>query len=134
MIPKTLLACTLTLMVCSCSLFKKKAPSTDSVPPPNASVNLYAFLSKASDSEIRRRAVAVAREDVAAGRPRVGWSGGYAIRRPNIPPDKEGLVNGLPALNLPTGCTDPLAMKGDIFASAYNAEIIKHLPLNSPPR
>ena len=131
MITKTFLAIALALMASGCSLFKKK-PSTDSVPPANSSVNLFAFLAKASDSEIRRRAISMAKEDIKAGTPRVGWSGGIAIRRPNITPQNEWLVNGLPALNVPAGCTDPLSMKGDIFASAYNAEIIKHLPLSKP--
>jgi hypothetical protein len=90
---------------------------------------LRAFLQKASDTEIRTCAIAQAQADIRAGTPHVGWCGTIGVYRPNIPPDKERLVAGLPSLDLPVGCTDQLAGKGTIFANAYNGELVKHLPL-----
>ncbi len=99
-------------------------------PAPTGSASSWtAFLAKASDSEIRERAVAEAQKDTRAGTPHVGWCGSIAVYRPNIPADKERFVAGLPSLNLPVGCTNPLAEKGQIFATAYNGELVKHLPI-----
>lgn len=98
--------------------------------PPVSESRLHAFLEHASDSEIRARAIAMAREDIRDGTPHVAWAGSIGLYRPNIPPDKEHLVAKLPPLNgLPGGCTNPLVRQGMTFATAYNGELVKHLPL-----
>jgi hypothetical protein len=94
---------------------------------------LSSFLQKATEAQIRNRAVKLAQEDVRAGKPRIAWCGTIGLHRPNIPPEKERFVADLPSLNLPAGCTNPLAMKGATFAMAYNGELVKHLPLKKRP-
>lgn len=121
---KTILTLAVVLAVLGCL----KAPLSATPPPIGSASPLTAFLQKASEEEIRTRAIAHAQEDVRAGTPHVGWCGTIAVYRPNIPPDKERFVAKLPALNLPSGCTNPLAQKGQVYAMAYNAELVKHLP------
>jgi hypothetical protein len=128
---KLLLALTLFLIASGCA---RQSSVPAPLPPGDGSTgtasSLRDFLKKASAPEIRRRAIAQAQYDIRAGTPHVAWSGGYALDRPNIPADKERLVAGLPPVKgLPAGCTDPLLMKGVTYATAYNGELVKHLPL-----
>lgn len=117
----------LALMAASCM---KQPPQNAELP--ESAQPLSSFLQKATDAQIRNRAVKLAQEDVRAGKPRIAWCGTIGLHRPNIPPDTERFVADLPSLNLPAGCTNPLAMKGATFAMAYNGELVKHLPLKKP--
>src|SRR5436190_15216535 len=102
-------------------------PLTPDSKPEKTATTLHDFLQKASDSEIQKRAISQAQDDIRAGTPHVAWCGTIGIYRPNIPPDKERFGAGLPPLDLPSGCNNPLAMKGATFAMAYNGELVKHL-------
>lgn len=121
---------TLALALMAASCMKQQAPETTEAP--GSAQPLSVFLQKASDAQIRNRAVKLAQEDIRVGKPRIAWCGTIGLHRPNIPPEKERFVADLPSLNLPAGCTNPLAMKGATFAMAYNGELVKHLPLKKP--
>ena len=128
---KLFVALTLLLFASGCA---RQSIVPAPLPPGHGSTgtasSLRDFLKKASGSEIRRRSISQAQNDVRAGTPHVAWSGGYALQRPNIPADKERFVAGLPPVKgVPAGCTDPLLMKGMTYATAYNGELVKHLPL-----
>jgi hypothetical protein len=131
---KALAPLAMAFLIASCAkVTSAPMPNPPTSGPALTGAAMRSFLEKASDAEIRTRAVAQAQTDIRAGTPHVGWSGTIAVYRPNIPPDKEALVAGLPSLDLPAGCTDRLAGKGSIFASAYNGELVKHLPLAKKP-
>ena len=118
-------ALALALMAASCM---NRPPSTE-ILPPGLKKNLRHFLRTSSDEDIRRHAVQMAREHVRAGTPYVAWCGIVASYRPNIPAEMQHLVAGLPPLDLPSGCLDPLALKGAWFALAYNGELMRRLAL-----
>lgn len=110
----------------------KKPPPTEILPLGTMKM-LRPFLKKASDEEVRERAVAMAREHVQAKTPHVAWCGMVALYRPSIPAEMADMVKGMPILELPSGCVDPLAMKGALFGLAYNSELVRHLPLARVP-
>jgi hypothetical protein len=104
-------------------------PQPTELLPPGTIRTLRPFLRGASDDEIRLHAIAMAQEHVQAQTPYVAWAGMVALYRPGITAEVAHLVGDLPKLELPSGCADPLAMKGAWFALAYNGEMVKHLPL-----
>ena len=102
-----------------------------SPPPLSKTTNsLRSFLHDATKGEIRACAIAQAQEDIRRGTPHVARTGGRASFAWNIPQDMACHVEHLPEVpHLPTGCSDPLLNQAQIFAAAYNGELVKHLLL-----
>jgi hypothetical protein len=120
---------TLALIAASCT---RPPPPTERLPA-GLDRSLRSFLRKASEKEVQSRAVALAVEHVRNGTPYVAWCGTVGLYRPGISAEQKALVAHLPALNLPSGCLDPLAIKGAWFALAYNAELVRHLTAKARP-
>jgi hypothetical protein len=76
---------------------------------------------------IRATAIADAQADIAAGKPRVAYTGGFACWAVGVPPEDIELVKNLPRVPLPCGCTAPLLEPARIYAEAYNHEILLYL-------
>ena len=69
-----------------------------------------------------------ARQDIAAGRPRIYIAGTRASTEVGVEADDRALVARLPRdSSLPVGCTSPSAADAVGFARAYNREIIHYL-------
>lgn len=86
-----------------------------------------AILRTGTLKEISDEATATARGDIASGRPRVAWTGGFASQPVGIPFDKWYLIKKLPTVPLPTGCTEPNLKEAAVYAEAYNKEILAYL-------
>jgi len=84
-------------------------------------------LAKGSDAEIEAEALRIARADVAAGRPRICYAGGFAVSAVAVPAESFDLVRDLPRFPLPCGCTDPLTLPAGRFAQIYNTEVLRYL-------
>jgi hypothetical protein len=122
---KVLLVLGLSLLTVGCVETSPPWPS-----PPVTS--LRSFLEKATNREIRARAVELAQQDIQQGTPHVARTGGRASFAWNIPPDKVRYVENLSGVpNLPTGCSDSLLDQARTIANAYNGELMKHLPLTT---
>jgi hypothetical protein len=89
--------------------------------------NWPAILDNGSRREIQAAAVEAARADIAAGRPKVAWTGGFACWAVGVPIEHIGLVKNLPNIPLPCGCTEPLLEQAAIYAEAYNKEVLPYL-------
>jgi hypothetical protein len=113
----------LALIAASCT---RPPPPTERMPA-GLERSLRSFLRKASEKEVQSHATDLAAEHVHNGTPYVAWCGTVGLYRPGVAAEKKHLVAHLPALNLPSGCRDPLAIKGAWFALAYNAELLKRL-------
>jgi len=85
------------------------------------------ILRTGSPREIRTAAKADARADIAAGEPRVAYTGGFACWAVGIPDECGELVKSLPKVPLPCGCSHPLLGSATIYAEAYNKEILPYL-------
>jgi hypothetical protein len=85
------------------------------------------ILRAGSSREIRAAAIVDARADIAAGRPRIACTGGFASWPVGIPPEDFDLVKDLPKVPLPCGCTHPLLGPATIYAEAYNKEMFPYL-------
>ena len=85
------------------------------------------ILKTGSDAEIRADAVRAARADMAAGKPRVAFSGGIASWPIGIPQEHWHLVERLPKVPLPSGCTVPYLAQASVYAEAYNKEMLGYL-------
>ena len=65
-----------------------------------------------------------AQHDFAIGKPEIYSAGGYAVFEPGIQDNEKALVADLPINGRLAGCTNPLLMYSEEYATAYNQEII----------
>ena len=86
-----------------------------------------AILATGTSKQIRETAIADARADIAAGRPRIAFTGGFASWPVGVPEKEFELVRPWPRVPLPTGCTSPWLQQAAIYAEAYNREILSVL-------
>lgn len=86
-----------------------------------------AILAMGSPEEIRQTAIADARADIAARKPRIAITGGFAAGPTGVPPKYFEMVRQYPAVPLPCGCTSVWLEEAAIYAEAYNLEILPHL-------
>jgi hypothetical protein len=86
-----------------------------------------AILATGSPEEIRQTAVADARADIAAHKPRIAITGGYAAWPTGVPPEYFEMVRRYPAVPLPCGCTSAWLKEAAIYAEAYNHQILPYL-------
>ena len=77
--------------------------------------------------DIRTAAIAAARGDIADGKPRIAFTGGFASWPIGLSADDFKLVKDLPRVPLPCGCTEPLLQQASIYAEAYNKEILPYI-------
>jgi hypothetical protein len=84
-------------------------------------------LRKGTNEQLDAEALRVAKEDVAAGRPRVAYAGTVASGPVGVPAESLELVSKLPKFSLPSGCMEPMAFRSMRFAHVYNTEILRHL-------
>jgi hypothetical protein len=84
-------------------------------------------LETGTEEEIRRLALTTARADIAAGKPRIAFTGGFASMAVGVPREHLALVEKLPRVPLPTGCTTSLLNQATIYAEAYNKEILPYI-------
>jgi len=82
------------------------------------------ILATGTPEEIREAAIADARADIAAGRPRIAFTGGIASWPVGVPEKDFKLVKSCPRVPLPIGCTSPWLQQAAIYAAAYNREIL----------
>lgn len=80
--------------------------------------------------QIRLAAIADAQADIAASRPRIAFTGGYASGPVGVPEKYFALVEPYPKVPLPTGCTSSWLREASIYAEAYNKEILPYLLSN----
>jgi hypothetical protein len=85
-----------------------------------------AILKTGTPEEIRNSAITTARADIAAGKPRVAYTGGIASQAVGVPIENLTLVKKLPKVPLPSGCIDNLE-EATIYAEAYNKEVLPYL-------
>jgi hypothetical protein len=85
------------------------------------------ILRTGTPEEIRTSAAATARADIAAGKPRVAFTGSVASMPVGIPPEYFSLANKLPKVPLPSGCMATDLEQATIYAEAYNKEILPYL-------
>lgn len=81
------------------------------------------FIGKFSVQAARRQA----RQDYAAGTPKIYRAGSRASYEPGISESQRQLVAGLPRDGSMVGCVNPQVQYSKDFATAYNQEIISLL-------
>jgi len=86
-----------------------------------------AILAIGTSDQIRQAAIADARTDVAARRPKIAITGGFAAWPVGVPEKYFQLVQSYPQVPLPCGCTSPWLQQAGIYAEAYNHEILPYL-------
>jgi hypothetical protein len=91
-----------------------------------------AILATGSDAEIRKAAAADARTDIDAGNPRICYAGTRGIFAVGVPQQHLRRVEAFERVPLPSGCTNPLALRALVYAEAYNAEVMRSLPASLP--
>ena len=80
-----------------------------------------------SESEVRTEALRDAATTIAAGKLYVCETGTIGIYLPGVPASKAKLVKDLPRHGLPSGCTNPLALRSITYAEIFNCEIVRYL-------
>jgi hypothetical protein len=86
-----------------------------------------AVLQNGDRQEIQAAAIEDARADIAAGKPRVAFTGGIVSWAVGIPPGDMDKIKNFATVPLPCGCTEPLLEQAAIYAEAYNKEILPYL-------
>ena len=86
-----------------------------------------AILATGNTEEIRKAAITDARADIGANKPKVAITGGIAAWPVGVPEKYFDLVERLPKVPLPAGCTSPMLREAGIYAEAYNGEILSYL-------
>jgi hypothetical protein len=115
-------------LLTGCQFFERVQKCQLSTPASEACARGWpAVLDYGNRQEIQAAAVADARTDIAAGKPRVAWTGGIASWAVGVPVEYIGLVKNLPNVPLPSGCTEPLLEQAAIYAKAYNTEVLPYL-------
>lgn len=85
------------------------------------------ILQTGSATEIRSTAIANARADIAASKPRIAFTGGFACMAVGVPEEDRELIKNLPNVPLPCGCTEPCLEQAAVYAEAYNQEMLPYL-------
>ena len=90
-----------------------------------------ASLATGSSEQIREAAIADARADIAASRPRIAFTGGIGSWPVGVSEKYFKVVEPYPRVPLPTGCTSSWLREAAIYAEAYNKEILHYLISNN---
>jgi hypothetical protein len=85
------------------------------------------ILETGTPEEIRQVAIADARADIAAGKPRIAITGGIAAWPTGVSEKYFKLVLSYPRVDLPSGCTSPCLGQAATYAEAYNKEILPYI-------
>ena len=86
-----------------------------------------AILATGTPEQIRQTAIADARADIAASRPRIAITGSIVTWPMGVPDKYLNLVAPYPKISLPCGCTSTWLKQAATYAEAYNQEILPYL-------
>ena len=54
-------------------------------------------------------------------------TGTIVLYSPGVPPDKKGVLRGIPHRVLASGCTDPAVHRNIVYAEAFNRQLLNYL-------
>jgi hypothetical protein len=86
-----------------------------------------AILATGTPEQIRQTAIADARADIAASRPRIAITGSIVTWPMGVPDKYLNLVSLYPKISLPCGCSSAWLGKAATYAEAYTPEILTYL-------